>query len=573
MSQHLAPTSLLIPLATGLALWTYGRAQVDPAAGAETLFLALLVTAVLLPIAALAVRPTVELGIPAVLITATVWVVPAGPARGAAVGLLLLSTLAVAALHRLETQGRQLDWSLAIPVALALQLLIRSDRLVDLELAPRALVGLVALPVAAAAALVVLARRRRSNGVLLAGGAALVLSPGYSVSVTLALLALAAGDLARDDALPRWLRWAGGLALAGVTLAWEPVLALPILACAVIQAGGGTWRVSLGVAAAAAVAALLLPAARGATQCLGQLALVPLVLPAAVALLWRRPATALGGALLAAAALRLVPDPGALAAPVGLLALALDDTGERDEVQLIWVGLLTAGVTLLAAYPWVRDLPLIDATGLAGLDVGWPAALTVLAAWFLLGEGLTRLRDRWPSMAPPASGATLALVALAMFASLPPAALRPLEDQVVLVDAGRPRLVRDLPPGTRVAEVVVDSYLSDSASLAAGTPVADLRIFTTDGRRYEWTLRAGIESGEWAARRKDVAALPGFAAPRPWLSWVAPGGSVLAQRYRSRWRPATAAGEAVEARRLEIVRRGELAESVALAVFHLELRP
>ena len=113
-----------------------------------------------------------------------------------------------------------------------------------------------------------------------------------------------------------------------------------------------------------------------------------------------------------------------------------------------------------------------------------------------------------------------------------------------------------------------DVAKSNAARLRVGTPVATLRLFSADGRFHEWILRAGEDSGEWAAERPDVRKEPGFAAPDPWIHWIPPGGGFFAQRYRSRW----VVPSSLPVRLLEIELAPELAGRVSLAVLSLELR-
>ncbi|MEE8278603.1 MAG: hypothetical protein V3R89_07780, partial [Thermoanaerobaculia bacterium] len=104
-AHRVSPIHYLVPLAAGLAIASFAAGQSEAAAAAETAYLAVLVTAVLLPLAALAVRPDLELGLPAVLATAAAWVVPAGPTRGAAITLLLLFALGTATARRQIRDG------------------------------------------------------------------------------------------------------------------------------------------------------------------------------------------------------------------------------------------------------------------------------------------------------------------------------------------------------------------------------------------------------------------------------------------------------------------------------------
>ena len=161
------------------------------------------------------------------------------------------------------------------------------------------------------------------------------------------------------------------------------------------------------------------------------------------------------------------------------------------------------------------------------------------------------------------------VVALAAYASLPAVGVRPLGERPVVLAAASPRIDLELTAGTPIAELILDTYLSDAATLALGTPVADLQLTGADGAHWTGTLRAGFDTAEWAARRKDVKSLPGFVAPPPWLSRVASSGDVFAQRYRGRMRLEVP----LAADRLEITRRETLPEAVSLAIFHLELRP
>jgi hypothetical protein len=117
--------------------------------------------------------------------------------------------------------------------------------------------------------------------------------------------------------------------------------------------------------------------------------------------------------------------------------------------------------------------------------------------------------------------------------------------------------------------LVIYSYLDNSAQLPAGTPVAELELVAPNGSISTWSLRVGVETGEWAARRPDVAALPGFRAPPTRLAWLASDGRLFAQRYRALWSLETP----IEARHLRILRSRDLPPESSLAVFHLELRP
>jgi hypothetical protein len=95
--------------------------------------------------------------------------------------------------------------------------------------------------------------------------------------------------------------------------------------------------------------------------------------------------------------------------------------------------------------------------------------------------------------------------------------------------------------------------------------VAVVRLKDLAGRSSDWVLRAGEGTGEWAARRPDVART-GAPAPSPWISWVA--GSFLGQRYRSAWtlpRPERALSIRVE-------RAPGVPADLEIAVYQVEIR-
>ncbi|HVT59763.1 MAG TPA: hypothetical protein VHR45_15350 [Thermoanaerobaculia bacterium] len=104
----------------------------------------------------------------------------------------------------------------------------------------------------------------------------------------------------------------------------------------------------------------------------------------------------------------------------------------------------------------------------------------------------------------------------------------------VLLDRAHPVWQVNLGPPQRAAYLIVESSLSHAADLAAGTAVANVRLVAAGGRSGGWTLRAGNETGEWAARRPDVARAASLPSPPAWSSWVA--GDFFGQLYRSRWR-------------------------------------
>jgi hypothetical protein len=272
-----------------------------------------------------------------------------------------------------------------------------------------------------------------------------------------------------------------------------------------------------------------------------QLLLLPLLIPAAV-LPARGRIAAVGVAALMTATVPLTSGAAALAAPLALAALA--SLAGRDAAfavpQRVWTGAALGGTVLLASYPWLRAEPLATALSLLGRPLG-PVLTAAVAGGFLLLAGIgTVWGRRWeePLRSARLGGLAAALLALPLLAALPgtgTAIVGP--ESPVVVDAGHPVWEARLPgPASAasggVATVVVDSSLSNSAGLAAGTPVALVRWQDRAGRSGEWTLRSGEETGEWALRRPDVERT-GASAPPPWVSWVE--GGFLAQRYRARW--------------------------------------
>jgi hypothetical protein len=97
--------------------------------------------------------------------------------------------------------------------------------------------------------------------------------------------------------------------------------------------------------------------------------------------------------------------------------------------------------------------------------------------------------------------------------------------------------------------------------------VARVRLLGTGAPPVELELRAGDDTGEWAARRPDVAAAARTRAPRPWMAWVA--GTFFGQRYRARL-PLPRAGSFV---RLEIDLAAGLPPDTGLAIYQVELEP
>ena len=616
-----------VPVATLAAMASFAAREVDPTASAEGGYLAVLAAAVLAPAAFLAPRPALEAGLGAVLATAAVWALPAGPGRGAAVAAILLATLAVAAGRRLARSPPALPLAVSVPLALGLQALLRSDLL--LRPRGRAFVLLLALPLAGAAATSLLSRRHGRRAAV-AAGLALAATPGWTIATTLALLALAGGDsiaaLAERDAAGapvgpdrRWRVWAiRAAAVAAILLpiAWSPRAGWPAAAAGFALASPDRATIP-----ALILAMLAFHSGEAPLDGLLLAATAILCVPAVARSTAERWRWALAGILLAFGAYQLVPagatEMAALAAPLALLALATRDEGPEAGFQRAWTAALLGGTALFAAYPWLRDRPLGDLLALLGPAP--LAAIVAVAAVLAIGIALKaqravipqpratpwakglrafgplapRARDRQLASAVPLSsfvagdsrwatqddnrggsaesplapaGIALALLFAGILIHLPPPATPLLPaGQAVRLSADAPAWEAPLPPDARGVAVV--SSLENGAGVAAGAEVASLAI--DPGLRF--TLAAGRGTADWAARRADVARARearGEAAPHPWLSWVA--GGFFGQRYRRVFALPAGSGSEIP-RRLHLELARGLPPDAALAIYRLEV--
>jgi hypothetical protein len=556
---------LPLPLAALAAIASCATREGGPG-GAESTYLALLAAAVLLPAGFLAPWPALELGLGSVLATAAVWILPAGPGRGAAVVLVLAAALAVAAGRRIASSATSPQGpALFIPLALGLQVLLRGELLLAPALTARTAVALVALPVAGGFAVSLLARRHGTSLALLAGGTALALAPGFNVACTLALLALAAGDVLARERAGSVAKVAAGAALLAV-VAWDPGPGIVAAVC-----GIALWRPRIALGLALATAAGLALFGHETWTGIGlQLLLLPLLVPAAI-LPAKGRIEAVGVAALMTATVPLTPGAAALAAPLALATLAAL-AGRRDAAfavpQRVWTGAALAGTVLLASYPWLRAEPLATALALLGRPLG-PGLTAAVAGGFLVLAGLgTALGRRWeaPLRSVRLAGLAAALLGLALVAALPRSGAGLVAPEIpVVLDAGHPAWEATV-AGPLVGTLSVDSNLSHSAGLAPGTPVAVVRFHDSAGRDAEWTLRVGEETGEWALRRPDVERT-GASAPPPWISWVA--GDFFAQRYRARW----TLPRAMRPTRVRIERAAGAPPDLAMALYGVELQP
>lgn len=673
---------LAVALAAAAAVGVFGHFLDEPAAAAESAYLALLVAPLLAAVAVLQLPlrglprssgeagpsiPRADLGLlpwAAVLVVLLAWIVEPGSGRGAALVAFLVALLAWSGGWRLATARTALDgegaagtWgpaapdpasgraevaprddgatpasglptaaarrpgggsegiavlSLAaalVPLAVALQVLFRSGRLLGVAPDPRSLVVLLAWPAAAGLAVALLARRHGLGGALLAGATAILITGGLDRASVVALAALAAGELLRRpfgaSATGRWgWRLCAVLVLAA-PFAWQIRIPGLALAAAVLLA----WPVrgALPVMAAGVAAALLFPL-HGWPRSLDSLGMALLLLPvlpvglaARVAGARRRKSASrragdgaptpgaagvhsstlaawllpLAALVLAVVAVRSAPG-GALAAPLALLALVLfPPRREKDgetvagralAVQGLWSGALLAATVVAAAYPWLRHRPSravleavgLEASGAAPLAVAAGASLLVVAA--VLVPGGSRLRAR---------GALLAgVLLLAVLLGQGPGTTL-LGNPGVLLSTDEPRVelaaTSATEEGMPLSQLAVFGSLAHAAMVADGTPVARVGLMRGEAEVASWTLRAGEDLAEWAARRPDVAAELAHRPPSPWSTWVA-GDDLYGQTYRALHR----FDAPVRADRLVVERAPDLPPGVTVHVRRLE---
>ncbi len=630
--RHLAGAAgrFAVPLAAIAAMASFARFQREAQGAAESAYLALVGGLLLLAVAALSEAPfrlgrsaavagarRDEAAVASLLVTLAVWALPSGPMRGTAVMAVAAAALAFAAGRRLHgaaapAAARAFAW--ALPLAVALQVMLRSERLVAPPLDARFLAGLLGLPLVAAAATALLATRYGLAAAAVAAALTALLGPGFTTVgvVGLAAVALAEVGWRPPAALPPAARVALRLVLGAAAVAlllllprggtvavasglllagWPPARARRG-ADPAAPAGGGRWRAALHplvpVAVAVGALALAFPVTLVSRQVIGdRLTLAAVLLPAFPLALGgrrdrgRRRLLLLAGVVaLIVAGARAAEIVAALAAPLAVAALAAGGdlptegrvvSGQRRLAfapQAVWTAVLVVVTALAGAYPWVRHDALGPALARFGLRPTAEHGLVAVAAWGLLatvglvaaGWGTARWRGRRPrpiasSRVPvwghPA-GWAVALLAVVALGELPPATTSLLGVATIVLDAARPTLVVDvaerMPRGLR--SLTVDSNLSHAAGLAADAPVATVRLLDGDGNGREWTLRAGDETAEWAARRPDVVVATLHGPPPPWVAWVAPEGDFLGQTYRSRWEvPAPLPVERIEVRR------------------------
>jgi hypothetical protein len=424
-------------------------------------------------------------------------------------------------------------------------------------------------------------------------GKAGALAPGETRPLGRTPAAPATG--ARRSLLDR-TRLAAGAAALLLPVVWEPRAGW-----ATALAGLALWRPGLAAGVALPLAALTRGAALAGLGLPGALAahaswregaaglawLVMLVPAALTAVRQPRSRALVAGAALLAFATPWLPDRTALAAPVALAALALPAAGAAAGLAAVWSAAVLLGSALLASYPWLRPDSLGDALALLGRGAG-PRLAAVIGGAALLVAGAVELALRRSAAAPelpaasrvvarsPAAARGTRIAAMVAGIALLTALVGPqlvspgmallAGGDAVLLDRAHPSWSLDLGLW-RSRGLVLQTSLIHAADLGDGTPVARVRLLGTGAPPVELQLRAGDDTGEWAARRPDVAAAARARAPRPWLAWVA--GTFFGQRYRARL-PLPRAGSFV---RLEIDLAAGLPPDTGLAIYQVELEP
>jgi hypothetical protein len=202
----------------------------------------------------------------------------------------------------------------------------------------------------------------------------------------------------------------------------------------------------------------------------------------------------------------------------------------------------------------------LDLLGLAApAGAGW-LAVTMFIVWLL--------DRRWQVFAGTPAVIVLLLVAWPLVRTASPTEVAVNSYGAVTLSFASNSWERAL-FGPPISNLTLDSHLIFGAGLARETAVATIELLDVEGVVIEsWTLRAGSDTAEWAAARPDVAALPGFTAPPPWISRLAPDGTFFARRFRSRF----AVTDPRPPGSLRIRRDPTLPPDVRLVIYRVELR-
>lgn len=590
----------LPPLLAGFAMFALAGVERDPQAAAESQYLALAATTVLLAAAGVARRPfgAPALALPVLAVVAFVAIPPAGPARGAAMGALLclgpaallVDSLIARRAELFEPPGslepaRLLRLGVLLAAALiGLNLLLRQGELLDGSTL-RLLVVLVAIP--AAATVIVLVLFARFGAPALAGTAALLLAAGgVRSNVVLVLAAVACADALARALEQRWPAAAGaaGLALAavlGLVLVREPAFGILIAA----MAAAIVWpRFAFAIVLVLAGALTVWQPLDAGAPWPDVFAGLPLVLIAAPSLIGRgNLQTVAAAALLAIAGLRFLPPQQALLAAIALWTvlhakrsdgLSADEPpvgpwhslalrGDAAVFGYCLQGGLLALATLSATYPWLQPAHLEDRLRAFGLGGG-------LEHWFALG-GILLLAHASAALVrrTPAPRVLVLALAAVLLTTAALGAWDAFKPRRTLLSSPRQVLTADSPrwtaPGGGCGKLILDTAVANSGGVAPGQPVARIGVgaagdAATGTGSGAAILRHGEHTGEWSARASGD-----LAGRKPWLHWVAVGADrpFFGTRYRSEvdLTPFCGKGDLV------VVRDPGLPEQVELTLF------
>ncbi|MFN7942054.1 MAG: hypothetical protein U0X73_10675 [Thermoanaerobaculia bacterium] len=558
----------LLALGAGAAGLALAGAQGGELAAAETAFLALATLATLAPLAILAAPGSGAIAALGLLTVAATWALPhGGGMRSAVIFALLLVALAAAAWRwfRAAPEG---SFAPALGLAFAVQVLARGAELHGRAFGARPAVVFLLLPIAAALALATLDRTAGRVRAAVVGALVLTLGPGWTAVGTTALVALAAAEWTSARGSSPLLRWGSVLAPAAALAAFDPWAGALVAASGLVRAASGrATAAAVALAAVAALAAVVAAPIAGSTSELARLLAPAVLLPALVggASAPREGRTLAAALALALAASWIAPFAPLTIAPLAALALAAPRSGIAATGQATWSGGLALATLAAGAPPWLRGAPLASAAAAAA-----PRPLATLALALLALFGWARLADRrgWLE-ARARAWAPVALAAIVVAAIVlggEQVVEQPLLKFAAVADRDRPRLVWEL-SGAAISGVVIDSYLTNSTALAAGTPVATLVLSTAQGER-RWQLRVGRDSAEWAIDRPDVRRALAAAPPEPWLGWFPASGDFYGHTFRSEQRLEAR----VAATRLVLERSATLPDSVELALFQVATR-
>ena len=370
--------ALAVAVAGPIGLFLFAALEPNAASRADTIFLATLSGAVLIPIAALLRRVPLVLGCTVLTVCTVVWVVHPGPTRGAVVSFLLVGAVALGAAEEFGKRCSGMHYGGAVALGLAIQFLLNVPDLLTPSLDGIELAKLIVLAVTGALTTAFLTQRWKSFVPLIGVAVVLALGPGWTLPVTLGLLAVAAGELLADATGNRRF---GGAVLGGVVVAagfHEPRLGLLLLLGGLISVAERRLWLLVAILVVASAGALAVPGGGSWSDTLSRMAWLPLLLPTAFQLGLRRPRRLLLSLVLALAGLHLLPLREALVVPLLLLAGVVPDRLEVRRLQVVWSGALLVGTLLLAAYPWLRESPLASSLDRLGLSPNWSSAVTMI---------------------------------------------------------------------------------------------------------------------------------------------------------------------------------------------------